>query len=75
MYKWVDTRWKWFWLTITIIVTKNRWSERLGYKEYREFMKVHKQNYVWWTIDYRVTIDEVELRMIAVEDSMNKLKS
>ena len=38
-------------------------------------MKVHKQNYVWWTIDYRVTIDEVELRMIAVEDSMNKLKS
>jgi len=42
MYKWVDARWGWFWPTITMIATEDRWSERLGYEEYREFMKVHK---------------------------------
>ena len=36
-------------------------------------MKVHKQSYAWWTTDCRVTINEVELRMMAVEDPMNKL--
>jgi len=42
MYEWVNARWKWFWPTITMIVIENRWSERLRYEKYREFMKVHK---------------------------------
>jgi len=47
MYEWVNARWGWFWLIITMIATEDRWSERLGYEEYREFMKVHRRNYVW----------------------------
>jgi len=43
------------------------------YEEYMEFMKVHRQNYAWWTTDCRATIDEVELRMMAAEDPINKL--
>ena len=73
MYEWVDARWGWFWPTITMIATEDRWSERLGYEEYREFVKVHRRNYAWWTTDRRATIDEVELRMMAAEDPMNKL--
>ena len=34
-------------LTVTIITIENRWSKRLEYEEYREFVKVHKQNYTW----------------------------
>jgi len=47
MYEWVNVKWEWFWPTITMIAIEDRWSKRLGYEKYREFMKVHKQNYTW----------------------------
>jgi len=47
MYEWINTKWRWFWLIITMIAIENRQSERLKYEEYREFVKVHRQNYAW----------------------------